>query len=53
MKKYLESYEELYSAVYEIPKKYKETNLADFVAMKGKRYNEACSICRAAVECQV
>ena len=40
MKKYLEAYKELYTSVYDGPKKYKETNLADFIAMKGKRYSE-------------
>ena len=40
MKEYNNLYRELYTAVYEMPKKYKEISLSDFVAMKGKRYSE-------------
>lgn len=41
MEKYIESYKQLYEAVYsEKKKKYIETQLSNFVTMKGKRYDE-------------
>ncbi len=39
MKEYINAYKELYKAVYEMPKKYKEEKLSNFVTMKGERYD--------------
>ena len=40
MNEYVNSYNELFKDVYEKPAKYKETELANFVAMKGARFDE-------------
>ena len=41
MGKYAELYQKLYNKIYPIPnKQFKETELSNFVAMRGKRYNE-------------
>lgn len=41
MKKYFELYQKLYNEIYPIPnKQFKETEVSNFVAMRGNRYNE-------------
>ena len=41
MKNYTELYKKLYEAVYEGQNKYKDTDLSNFVAMRGSRYKES------------